>query len=94
MRGNQGNRRRLVREAKKVPLSVVVFTKNKSIRLHKALNSVAWADELIIVADELTKRFEAAGLIEKKEPQLIITSKVMEMNSHIPLTDLKASTKA
>ena len=42
--------------ADKVPLSVVILTKNESARLPACLQSVAWADEVLIVDDESTDR--------------------------------------
>lgn len=40
----------------KVPLSVVVLTKNEEKRLQPCLESVKWADEIIIVDDESTDK--------------------------------------
>ena len=40
--------------ADKVPLSVVILTKNEAARLPACLQSVAWADEVLIVDDEST----------------------------------------
>lgn len=40
----------------KVPLSVVVLTKNEEKRLIPCLDSVIWADEIIVVDDESTDR--------------------------------------
>lgn len=37
-----------------IPLSVVVITKNESQRLRACLESVTWADEIIVVDDEST----------------------------------------
>jgi len=36
---------------KKIPISVVVITKNESQNIANCLNSVAWADEIIVVDD-------------------------------------------
>jgi glycosyltransferase involved in cell wall biosynthesis len=36
----------------KIPLSVVVLTKNEQDRISKCLDSVKWADEIIVVDDE------------------------------------------
>lgn len=40
----------------KVPLSVVVLTKNEQSRIAKCLDSVNWADEIIVVDDESTDK--------------------------------------
>ncbi len=40
--------------SEKAPLSVVVITKNESSRIRECLQSVAWADEIIVVDDEST----------------------------------------
>lgn len=40
----------------KIFLSVVVLTKNEELRIAKCLDSVQWADELIIVDDESTDK--------------------------------------
>ncbi|MFH0827532.1 MAG: glycosyltransferase family 2 protein, partial [Candidatus Omnitrophota bacterium] len=41
---------------KKVPLSVVVLTKNEEDRIASCLESVKWADEIIVVDDESTDK--------------------------------------
>lgn len=38
----------------KFPLSVVILTKNEESRIHKCLDSVKWADEIIVVDDQST----------------------------------------
>ncbi len=38
----------------KVPLSVVILTKNESDRIRDCLDSVQWADEVLVVDDEST----------------------------------------
>lgn len=40
----------------KIPLSVVVLTRNEESRIRKCLESVAWADEIIVVDDESTDK--------------------------------------
>lgn len=39
---------------KKFPISVVVLTKNEALRIARCLESVKWADEIIVVDDEST----------------------------------------
>lgn len=39
---------------KKIPVSVVILTKNEQARIAKCLDSVKWADEIIVVDDEST----------------------------------------
>jgi glycosyltransferase involved in cell wall biosynthesis len=39
-----------------VPLSVVILTKNEETRITQCLDSVGWADEIIVVDDESTDR--------------------------------------
>lgn len=36
----------------KIPLSVVILTKNEELRISRCLDSVKWADEIIVVDDE------------------------------------------
>ena len=36
----------------RIPISVVVLTKNEQGRISKCLDSVKWADEIIVVDDE------------------------------------------
>jgi len=43
---------------RKIPLSVVVITKNEEKNIKDCLESVRWADEIIIVDDESTDRTE------------------------------------
>jgi glycosyltransferase involved in cell wall biosynthesis len=38
--------------AEKIPLSVVVLTKNDAQRIHRTLDSIQWADEIVVVDDE------------------------------------------
>ena len=38
----------------KVPLSVVMITKNEAHRMEESLKSVDWADEIVIVDDHST----------------------------------------
>jgi len=40
----------------KIPISIVVLTKNEQDRIAKCLQSVIWADEIIVVDDESTDR--------------------------------------
>jgi len=40
----------------KTPVSVVVLTKNEEARIEKCLESVKWADEIIVIDDESTDR--------------------------------------
>lgn len=40
----------------KVPLSVIILTKNEEKRIAQCLDSVKWADEIIVVDDESTDR--------------------------------------
>lgn len=44
--------------ATSLPLSVVVITKNEAKRLAECLDSVRWADEILVVDDESTDRTE------------------------------------
>ena len=49
-------------EATKIQMSVVVITKNEEDNISKCLESVKWADEIIVVDDESTdKTVEIAG---------------------------------
>lgn len=45
-----------------VPLSVVVITKNEEERLRECLESVSWAEELLVVDDESTDRTVAVAM--------------------------------
>ena len=41
---------------KKVPVSVVIITRNEEPNIGEALGSAAWADEVVVVDDESTDR--------------------------------------
>ena len=38
----------------KVPVTVVILTKNESKRIEDCVNSVSWADEILVIDDEST----------------------------------------
>jgi glycosyltransferase involved in cell wall biosynthesis len=46
---------------KKVPLSVVVITKNEEGRIKECLESVSWADEIIVVDQVISRKMETEG---------------------------------
>ena len=58
----------------KVPLSVVILTKNEEERIARCLESVIWADEIIVVDDEssdgtleLARKYMARVFVKKME---------------------------
>ncbi len=60
--------------AEKIPVSVVVLTKNEEARIATCLSSVTWADEIIVVDDEssdatreIAKRFTDRILVRAME---------------------------
>lgn len=55
--------------ASKIPLSVVVITKNEEDRIDDCLASAAWADELLVVDDESTDR--TAALAEARGARVL-----------------------
>lgn len=63
----------------KVPLSVVVLTKNEAPRIHKALDSVLWADEIIVVDDESQ---DSTLEIAKKYTSRIFSKKMEVEGTH------------
>lgn len=51
----------------KIPVSVVIITKNEEQRIRQCLESAAWADEIVVVDDESTDRTrEIAGAFTKR----------------------------
>lgn len=56
--------------AEKFPLSVVVLTKNEAGRIARCLDSVAWADEIIVVDDQSTDN--TVEIVKKYTPKVFI----------------------
>jgi len=64
---------------KKVPVSVLVLTKNDELRIARCLESVKWADEILVVDDESTdKTLE----VVKKYTDRIIVRKMLNEGAH------------
>ncbi len=57
----------------KIPISVVVITKNEEPNIAKCLESLEWADEIVVVDDESTDKTQE---IAKKYTKSVITKKL------------------
>ena len=63
----------------KVPISVVIITKNEEENIRECLESVKWADEIIVVDDEST---DATGKIVSEYTDKIFTRKMENEGRH------------
>ena len=71
----------------KIPLSVVVLTKNEEAKIAECLNSVTWADEIIVVDDEST---DNTVKIAKQHTDKIFTKRMDIEGEHRNWAYLKA----
>ena len=63
----------------KIPISVVILAKNEEEKIERCLNSVRWADEIIVMDDESADR---TGEIARKYTDRVVVKKMVIEGAH------------